>query len=691
MYAAPYPMLQNQTTSQHSQSQRPDITHAWNDVKQPVIKSKNNSCNRYLRPLSREDVVASINATKKRYADQKAQGLTPDNHQVFVRVRSPEKSLWGSLKEGVTYMATRLNEGVRQLDFLPDLPFSMAYGMPSSEKRGASSDDEAMKQALVSVYEKLERADYLVKDLRDSIVNLRKQIDDARNKPPVPAPTCTSPSDNATTTLPAGVVSYEHFRKHAESLGFQVEIWNPVSHDVCDTTCNLLTPAWTGPSNTIVSIDGLPIILNRNQPDKMFLLLQEFVRPNDQIITTDERFGLNEECLNLVKAKNCVSVTRICSNMFPDTIQPVRSQIGTKNTRVFVDFNEREQNSLIENFINRKNAVPFIRVKYVGSNDNAANTTHSLALNKLDLADDAVTFLEFLQYAETLGMKSDLSYAAFFFDPRNVACRDTFNIRTTLLHEVPIIVSRLDPEKSLNILKAFVRPGDVIITTNSDFSTISKCLGLVQESACITQSSYCASIQSADNIQNTKEAWLNIATGWAKTIKTAMEAEPRRRIFIDLGQREQRVLMSAYVRGTSNSDFSWMQMAAVAPDGLGGYGIFIPERDGPSCPIQPQSQTPVPSTPSEGTAPNPVSTEQTTPKASDVSGDLAVTLGAVLGTLAIISSAAGGIYWYTKKGQGEEQKGDLSKVVVEDDDGQYEMRSQKNQDDRVENDEDNRT
>lgn len=132
--------------------------------------------------------MASIEASKKRHAEQKAQGLIPDNQQVFVRVRPSQKSLWGSFKEGVTYMANSLNEGVRQMDFLPSLPFSMAYGMPSSEKRITSSEDEALEKALSAMYGKLEEADHFVDELKDYV------------SIPSDVPSCASTTMNTTPT-----------------------------------------------------------------------------------------------------------------------------------------------------------------------------------------------------------------------------------------------------------------------------------------------------------------------------------------------------------------------------------------------------------------------------------------------------------------------------------------------------------
>lgn len=695
MYGAASPMLQNQSSSQHSQNQRPDITHAWNDIKQPVLRGKNKNIPRYLRPLSRAEIVASIEASKKRHAEQKAQGLIPDNQQVFVRVRPSQKSLWGSFKEGVTYMANSLNEGVRQMDFLPSLPFSMAYGMPSSEKRITSSEDEALEKALSAMYGKLEEADHFVDELKVSISSLRMQIEESRKKPPalvpVPSPTSASASNNTTLTLPTGSLSYEQFRQYAESLGFEVAIWNPESRDVCDNSCNVMTKAWNGPSNTAVSIDSMPIISSRGNPDKMFLLMQAFVRPQDQIITTDEQFKLKEECLNLVNSENCI-IPKVCNDLRDHNfglVALIRQTIGEEKTRVFVDLNEDEQNFVIENLKNswflpgqlyHQKRVPHIQVNYVGQKMMAANVTNSVSHNMINMTDNTITTLDFKRYIEEIGLRSRVSN---LHSGRARYCDDAFDVRNTRLNDVLIVLSRGDAQSSLLIMQTFIRPGDVIITTNSDFGKAKSCLDLVEEADCIDQSVYCDSSVDFGKFRTNEKRWANVAKTWETKINSIRQSGPNRRIFMDLSVDEHKALMRVIDGAKSGRRGPTMKFVLAAKEA----DLFEPSGDYVSIP----SDVPSCESTTTNTAPTHASAGQTTKQPAARSNAEAITIGAILGVLGITAFATGGLYWYIKRNQGERESADNpSRVVVENDDEQYEMQIPTIYNDRVEDDDDNR-
>jgi hypothetical protein len=699
MYGAASPMLQNQSSSQHSQNQRPDITHAWNDIKQPVLRGKNKNIPRYLRPLSRAEIVASIEASKKRHAEQKAQGLIPDNQQVFVRVRPSQKSLWGSFKEGVTYMANSLNEGVRQMDFLPSPPFSMAYGMPSSEKRMTSTEGEALEKSLLAMYEKLEKVDHFVDDLRASISSLRMEIEESRKKPPTPAPTPTPTptSNNTTLTLPPGSLSYEQFQRHAESLGFEVEIWNPVAHDVCDNSCNVMTKAWNGPSNTAVSIDGMPIISSRADPDKMFLLMQAFVRPHDQIITTDEQFKLKEECLNLVNSENCI-IPKVCNDLRDHNfglVALIRQTIGEEKTRVFVDLNKDEQNFVIENLKNswflprqlyHQKRVPHIQVNYVGQKMMAANVTNSVSHNMINMTDNTITTLDFKRYIEEIGLRSRVSN---LHSGRARYCDDAFDIRNTRLNDVLIVLSRGDAQSSLLIMQKFIRPGDVIFTTNNDFGKIKKCLNLTEEADCIDQSGYCDSrklYRAVETPYESDQRWADIAKAWATKISSIMEAAPGQRIFMDLAVDEHKALMRVIDNKRFGASMKFI-LAAKNTD------LWEPDVTYPKIP----SSVPFCNTALPNSIPTPIPTP--TAKATDqkpaTSEHFEATVGGVFGGLVIIASGLLGMHYYIKRKQNEKDTGNQdtnepSRVVV-DDGEEYEMQSQgRNTNDAIEDDKDNK-
>lgn len=696
MYGAP-PILQNHSTSQHSQPQRPDITHAWNEVRQPVLRGKKNSNPRYLRPLSRAEIVASVEASKKRYAEQKVQGLIPDNQQVFVRVRPSQKSLWGSFKEGVTYMANSLNEGVRQMDFLPSLPFSMAYGMPSSEKRITSSEDEALEKALSAMYGKLEEADHFVDELKVSISSLRMQIEESRKKPPalvpvpVPSPTSASASNNTTLTLPTGSLSYEQFRQYAESLGFEVEIWNPESHDVCDNSCNVMTEAWNGPSNTAVSIDGMPIISSRGNPDKMFLLMQAFVRPHDQIITTDEQFKQKEECLNLVNPENCI-ISKFCNDLSDynaELLKLIRQKIGKEKTRVFVDLNEDEQRVVIGNLKNswfvpydeyHQKRIPHIKVNYGGQKMMPTNFTNSVSRNTTNMTDDTITTLDFKRYIEAIGLRIRVSAWRSFYAGK---CDDTFDVRNTRLNDVLIVLSRGDAQSSLLIMQTFIRPGDVIITTNSDFGKVKSCLDLVEEADCIDQSVYCDSSVEMGKFSTNEKRWANVAKTWETKINSIRQSEPNRRIFMDLSVDEHKALMRVIDGAKSGWRGPTMKfvLAAKEADLFEPYGDYVSiPSDVPSC----ESTT-------VSTAPTATSAGTKTSQPAARSNEDATIIGAVLGGLGASAFITGALYWYSKRNQGEKESADNpSGVVVENDGEQYEMQKPAINDDRVDNDNDNR-
>ncbi len=695
MYGAP-PMLQNHSTSQHSQSQRPDITHAWNEVKQPVLRGKKNSNPRYLRPLSRAEIVASIEASKKRHAEQKAQGLVPDNQQVFVRVRPSQKSLWGSFKEGVTYMANSLNEGVRQMDFLPSLPFSMAYGMPSSEKRITSSEDEALEKALSAMYGKLEEADHFVDELKVSISSLRMQIEESRKKPPalvpvpVPSPTSASASNNTTLTLPTGSLSYEQFRQYAESLGFEVEIWNPESHDVCDNSCNVMTEAWNGPSNTAVNIDGMPIISSRGNPDKMFLLMQAFVRPHDQIITTDEQFKQKEECLNLVQPSNCI-ISEFCNDLYHYKINLanlIRDKIKEGKIRIFIDLNEDEQNFIIKNLKNTwkrpyeeiEPRIPHIKISYPGQKMMPTNFTHLVSRNMINMTDDTVTTLDFKRYVEALGLSSRVSN---LHRTNWQECDDTFDVRNTRLNDVLIVLSRGDAQSSLLIMQTFIRPGDVIITTNSDFGKAKSCLDLVAEADCIDQSVYCDSSVEMGKFWTNEKRWANVARTWETKINSIRQSEPNRRIFMDLSVDEHKALMRVIDGAKSGWRGPTMKFVLAAKEA----DLFEPSGDYVSIP----GDVPSCESTTMSTAPTPTSAGTKTSQPAVQSNEAAKTIGAVLGGLGASAFITGALYWYFKRNQGEKESADNpSGVVVENDGEQYELQKSAVYDNRVENDNDNR-
>ena len=557
--------------------QGPDITHAWVDMKPPVCHAKRrDQTTRYLTPLTREEIVASIHATKAKHQRQKEQGLVPDKQLVLVRTR-PSQSVWGAIKDGVWNMASGLNDALKGFDLLPHFPFAMANGMPTGGQRIAAPANEPLEQALAAMYAKLEAADQYIHDLRDSISSLKTRVEDARNGLPTSTPT---PSSGPTDAAQPG--TYEGFRRHAESLGFEVELWNPVSHDVCDTSCNRITDAWTGPSIPVISLDGLPVICDRNNTDMTFLLMQEALGPDGRIITTDDQFGQKEECLNLAGPEDCIHVPRNCSRTnyyLPMLANAVRA--GIKNSpRTFIDLDQREQDYVIADLRNPAAAVPHIRVSYRGA---AANTTSPGANNLVDPTNDSVTILEFLRYAEALGLEAR-------FRRRNLTpteCGDTFDVRNTRLNGIPIILSRGDPQASLSMMQAFIQPTSVIISTDPDFARTKQCLGLVRESVCIDQSNYCSSLKYWDWQYENVKRWDDVTQHWVRKLATLMQDDPNRRIFFDLSVDEHKALLREI-------DAMRFVLIGKAEDLSNVGGNYDPQSSVPPCPSESPSQPPGP-------------------------------------------------------------------------------------------------
>src|SRR5690606_10690676 len=159
--------------------------------------------------------------------------------------------------------------------------------------------------------------------------------------------------------------------------------------------------------------------------------------------------------------------------------------------RTFIDLNEREQQHVIRDLRKPTAAVPHIRVSYRAA---GTNTTDDNAIR----LPDSVTVLDFVRYVEALGLEVRLPTGNAYSGD----CADISDIRNTRLKYIPIIWSRGDPQVTHSIMKAFVQPRSIIISTDPDFARANECLGLVQKGSCIDESDYCIGLKNWPDVRD---------------------------------------------------------------------------------------------------------------------------------------------------------------------------------------------